>query len=398
MNFIKMLNLVSDMVPYWLIVSTGYILAFVITVVTIPVIVRVARLKNLCAIPNKRSSHSNAVPNLGGVALFIGFIISTLIITGDQFQGISYILSSLIILFFIGMKDDILVIDPKKKLAVQFMVAFMLAVFADIRINTFFEIFNIGTLPYIPSVLISVFLIVLIINGFNLIDGIDGLAAGTGVIASVAFGLWFWHIEVLEYTVMCFCLAGTLIAFFFYNVFGKENKVFMGDTGSLLIGFLVSIMVIRFLQSDQSFILRMETESSPSLALSVIILPIFDTLRIFIIRIAQKKSPFIADHQHLHHRLLQMGYSHFKSTLILMSVNMFVLFFCFFLQGLGDLLLISIVLAMMTISSYVLLRMAKKNLVKPARVTLRQVKNQGSEQHRQEVYAKEIQKVEAMQN
>ena len=370
-------DLMDMAIPDWMLVVMAALLAFAITFTTIPVIVRVARLKNLCAIPNKRSSHNDAVPNLGGIGLFAGLVISTLLIAGNYFSfELGYIISSFIILFFIGIKDDILVIDPKKKLAAQFVVAIILAVFSDVRINTFFEIFNIGQLPYIPSIIISVFLIVIIINGFNLIDGIDGLAAGAGIMASVAFGFWFWNTGAYGYTVMCFSLAGSLTAFIFFNVFGKKNKVFMGDTGSLLIGITVSIMVIRFLQSDHSLILHKTTSASPALALSVVILPLFDTMRIFIIRICQGRSPFTADHQHIHHRLLEMGYSHLKSTIILIVVNIFFLFMCFFLRSIGDLLLIGIVLCLSTISSWFLLKMAKRHHARAAGLINRQIKPQ----------------------
>lgn len=365
MDFAELLKYFRSILPSWVTVGLGSVLAFFITFITIPVIVRVAHLKNLCAIPNDRSSHADATPNLGGVALFTGFVISTLIVAGDQFsRELSYIICAIVILFFVGLKDDILIIDPKKKLAAQFVVAVIITVFADIRIEKFFEIFNIGTIAYVPSIILSVISIVLIINGFNLIDGIDGLAAGTGILASLAFGTWFLIVDTIAYTVMCFSLAGALIAFFIFNVYGRKNKIFMGDTGSLMVGLAVSIMMIHFLQqdkSDQSLIMDKTANSSPALALGVVILPVFDTLRIFILRIAQKKSPFIADHQHIHHRLLEMGYSHRKSTFILMSVNLLILVFSFILKEIGDILLISIIIALATILSYLLTKLAERH-------------------------------------
>ncbi|HEX2968412.1 MAG TPA: MraY family glycosyltransferase [Bacteroidales bacterium] len=383
-----MFNLLGVFLPDWILIGTAAVLAFSITMMAIPVIVRVARLKNLCAIPNGRSSHVNAVPNLGGVGVFAGLVISTLLIAGNYFSfEMGYIICGFVILFFVGIKDDILVIDPRKKLAAQFAVAVMLVVFSDIRINSFFEILNIGEISYTVSIIISVLLIVLLINGFNLIDGIDGLAAGTGILASVSFGLWFRNTGSYGYTVMCFSLAGSLAAFIFFNVFGKKNKVFMGDTGSLLIGIAVSVMVIRFLRSDHGIILHRMTDASPALALSVIILPLFDTIRIFIIRICQGRSPFTADHQHIHHRLLEMGYSHLKSTLILISVNIFFLFLCFFFRAVGDLLMICIVFSLSTVSSWILLIMAKHHLIRSARREDRQTsdKDEDGEKHVKEV-------------
>lgn len=369
MNFAVLLK---DSLPVWLLVFSGFTFAFGMTYMTIPAIVRVARLKNLCAIPNMRTSHINATPNLGGVALFLGFIISILIIAGMYFTSeLLYILSGLIIMFYVGMKDDILIIDPKKKLAAQVIVAFMIAIFADIRITDFSVIFSFKANSYIISVVSTVFLFLVLINGFNLIDGIDGLAAGTGILGAIFFGAWFWNAGDISYSLFCFSLAGSLSAFFIFNVFGKKNKIFMGDTGSLITGLSMSIIVVHFLNPAQGPTISPHIIPSPALAMGILILPVFDTLRIFVIRIYQHKSPFIADHQHIHHRLLDLGFSHLKSTIILLAVNAFFIALCILFQKMHILLLILMMFSAATIMSYVLLKLALRHASKPDAVFYR---------------------------
>lgn len=364
---LDLITSIKETTPLWIKVSAGSVLAFVITIITIPTIVRVAHLKNLCAQPNKRTSHANATPNLGGIALFIGFLIPSIIVAGDSLStNLFYVISGLFILFFIGMKDDVLIIDPKKKLAAQIVVAIIVAILADIKIVSLFEIFNIGTISYFTSIVLTVIFILLIINGFNLIDGIDGLAAGAGILTSVFFGIWFWNIHNIAYTVICFSLTSSLAGFFLYNVFGKKNKIFLGDTGSLILGLTISVLTIQFLNPELKINTNSLSQSSPALAAGLLILPLFDTMRVFIIRIFQGKSPFIADRQHLHHLLLALGFSHLKSTTILLSVNFFFIVFCFYLQDIGNMLLLAIVFSMATLLSYLLVRLVKLHQLKSA--------------------------------
>jgi UDP-GlcNAc:undecaprenyl-phosphate GlcNAc-1-phosphate transferase len=348
-------------IPPWILLILGFMIAFGITFRSIPVVVHIAQAKNLCAIPNKRTSHKNAIPNLGGVAIFIGFMIATIITAGEYFTSdLFYIIVGLLILFFIGMKDDILVIDPRKKLSAQLIVGLIVVVLADIKIVNFFDIFDIGSLSGLPSILLSLFVLVVIINGFNLIDGIDGLASGIGILVSIVFGTWFWRIHNIEYCIMSFSLAGSLLAFFIYNVFGRRNKIFLGDTGSMLVGLTIGIIAIQFLRLNLIASPELKIQSSPAFVIGMLILPLFDTLRIFVIRISQGKSPFAADRQHIHHRMLELGFTHFQSTVMLVAGNGFFIVFCYSFQNLGSVPLMLILLTMATSLSYVILKFAKK--------------------------------------
>jgi UDP-N-acetylmuramyl pentapeptide phosphotransferase/UDP-N-acetylglucosamine-1-phosphate transferase len=389
------LNISVNSIPVWILFIVGFALAFGITLRSIPVIVRVSRLKNLCAIPNKRTSHSNAVPNLGGVAIFIGFIISTIITAGEFFTSeLFYIIVALIILFFIGMKDDILIIDPKKKFTAQIAVGLIIVILADIKIVNFFEIFNIGSLSYISSILLTVFMFLLVINGFNLIDGIDGLASGVGILVSMVFGAWFWRINNIEYAIMCFALAGALIAFFIFNVFGKRNKIFLGDTGSMLVGLTIGIIVVQFLRLNLIAGPDTNIQSSPAFVISMLILPLFDTLRVFIIRIYQGKSPFVADRQHIHHRMLELGFTHLQSTIILIAVNGFFIVFTYSFQQLGNIPLMLILLFMATTMSYILLKLAKKRTRRLLEIEFYRLHNLEKIKRNKDVLIRQIRRIE----
>lgn len=381
---LDLITALQESTPLWARVSAVFVLAFLITAVTIPTIVRVARLKDLCAVPNRRTSHSSAIPNLGGMALFVGFLISSILIAGNYFtSNLFYFIGGLVILFFVGMKDDVLIIDPKKKLAAQIVVAFIIAILANIKIVHLFYMFNIGYISDVFSIALTVLMILLLINGFNLIDGIDGLASGAGILTSLFFGLWFWNIHDVAYTIICFSLSGSLLGFFIYNVFGNQNKIFLGDTGSLILGLSISVLMIHFLDPEINAGFTWFPRASPAIAGGVLVLPLFDTLRIFTIRIMQGKSPFIADHQHIHHLLIGMGFSHIRSTMILLSVNLFFIFFCISLANLGNALVIVLTFAIATALSLILMKLKKRHSLKIS------IRNAIAEQHINKVTEKE---------
>ena len=339
----------------------GFIVAFCLTGYIIPSIVHISKAKDLCYSPNGRTSHCIPTPTFGGIAVFIGFVLAMILVSGSHsiFEQ-RYIFAALIIIFFIGVKDDILVIDPLKKLAGQIIAAAILVLFANIRIADLYGIFLIDQLPYMVSLLITVFVFIVIINGFNLIDGIDGLASGVGIVATLVFALWFWKIDDIPYTILCFSFTGSLAAFFLYNVFGRENKIFLGDTGSMLIGFILSILVCHFLQEEAVAPRKAAVPAAPAVVIGILIIPLFDSLRVFVLRISNGRSPFKADKQHLHHRLLQLGFSHLKATLILLSVNIFFIIFCFTLQGIGIIKLTFLMTVVAIVMSNILVNLAIK--------------------------------------
>lgn len=311
--------------PGILLVSVSYFLALALAIITIPPIIRVAKAKKLFDELNERKIHTRKVPAFGGIAIFIGFTLSTIISTnGYNIDSLKYIIAAIIILFFTGLKDDILVISANTKFVIQLMAAIMLIVMGNIRITDFQWVFRVREIGYPLSVSVSLLLIMATINAYNFIDGIDGLASGLGIFASVTFGSWFYLAGDIPWSIMSFALAGSLSGFFVYNVFGRENKLFMGDAGSLMVGLMASVLVIRFVEMNHNLTSPYAVYASPAVAFAIMFVPLFDLVRVFVIRISNKKSPFFADNRHIHHRMLRLFRSHLKITLIILTVNLLV--------------------------------------------------------------------------
>ncbi len=298
--------------------TVGFILVFY----SVPTIINVARAKHLYDEPNERTASKKIVPTLGGVAIFIGLTISTIIGTnGFAFNELKYLIAAIIIMFFVGLKDDIQTISARKKLYVQILTAVLLVTLGNFRFTSFHGLLGIQEISYVTSFLISCFTIIVIINAFNLIDGIDGLASGVSMVTASTFGCCFLLTGHSEYGIMCFGLVGSLAAFSLYNVFGNTNKIFMGDTGSLILGITMSVIVIKFNEFNINTNVPHAILSAPAVSIGILIVPVIDTLRVFFIRLSEGRSPFSPDMNHIHHRLLKLGNNHLQSTIIITSVN-----------------------------------------------------------------------------
>jgi UDP-N-acetylmuramyl pentapeptide phosphotransferase/UDP-N-acetylglucosamine-1-phosphate transferase len=301
----------------------AFLLSFILVYISLPAIVRLSKEKKLFDVPNERKVNTTVIPNLGGVALFLGISIGTLLsIEKMDFPDMRYILVGLIIMFYTGIKDDILLISPKKKFLLQVISAGILVVLGNIRFTSLHGFLGIYQIGFFSSSLFSIFVIVAIINSINLVDGIDGLASGLGLLTSLFFGFSFMLYGQLEYALLCFATLGALIPFFLFNVFGKKNKIFMGDTGSLILGLLSSVFIIKYNEyalTDPAY----TGSYAPALSFSIVFVPMFDMARVFFLRLKNKKSPFAADKNHLHHKFIDLGYSHLKSTTIIVAYNMF---------------------------------------------------------------------------
>lgn len=305
------------------------LLAFTICYKIIPVVIRIAHLKNLVDLPNHRTSHEKAIPTLGGIGIFISFSVVILLFSSLYFiPELNFLLLGMIILFFIGIKDDILVLSPKKKLAAQILVSAIISTLGNVRIDSFQGILGIYEIPYITSVIVSMFVFIALINALNLIDGIDGLASGFSILATSLFGTSFFLLGIYGWAMLAFTMVGALACFFLYNVFGKTNKIFMGDTGSLVIGFFLTTLAFKFIEVNTSTLNPLSIKVSATMALAILFLPIVDTIRVFAIRIARGKSPFTPDKNHLHHLLLRIGLSHKKATLTLLALNVIPILCC----------------------------------------------------------------------
>jgi UDP-N-acetylmuramyl pentapeptide phosphotransferase/UDP-N-acetylglucosamine-1-phosphate transferase len=302
--------------------SIAFLMGIALVIVTIPPIIRVSVAKHLYDKPNERKVSKTIVPTLGGVALFIGLTISSLIATnGYDFSDLKYLIAAIIIMFFTGLKDDLIDISALKKLMLQIAASVILIVLGNFRITNFQGIFGIYEINYALSFSLSLFFLIGLTNAFNLIDGIDGLASGVSIVIASIFGLWFSLAGFHEYSIVCFSLVGSLISFFYFNVFGKKYKIFMGDTGSLILGITLSALTIKFIELNINTGSAFVVPSAPVLALAILIIPVIDTLRVFFIRLSEKRSPFSPDMNHLHHKFLALGFTHLQASMSIVSVN-----------------------------------------------------------------------------
>jgi UDP-N-acetylmuramyl pentapeptide phosphotransferase/UDP-N-acetylglucosamine-1-phosphate transferase len=300
----------------------GFLIGFGLVIFTIPPIIRVSVAKHLYDTPNERKVTKIVVPTLGGVSIFIGFILSTILATdGYNFSELKYIIAAVILMFFVGLKDDLMDISATKKLFIQLVTVTMLIAWGNFRFTNLYGAFGFHEISYPFSFAITLFVMIAIINAFNLIDGIDGLASGISVVISSVFGSWFLLAGHQEYGIMCFCLSGCLIAYFIFNVFGKKNKIFMGDSGSLVLGVIMGCLVIKFNEFNINQQVPYSIQNAPVVSIGILIIPIIDTLRVFFIRLSERRSPFSPDMNHIHHKFIKLGYSHLKATLLISFFN-----------------------------------------------------------------------------
>lgn len=322
----------------------GTITAAVISWIIIPPVVRVARKKELVAITNGRTNHIGAIPALGGIAIFAAIMVaSSLFFTGKFPDEFRYIFPAIIIMFFVGVTDDLVDLKVRVKLLTQIVVAFLVVKLADIRIESFFGFMGVGELPYWFSLLFSGFVFICIVNSINLIDGIDGLASGLGMQISIVFGIWLAMAGFPNFAIFSFVLTGALFPFYLYNVFGKNYKLFMGDTGSLILGTIFAILAIKVLCCPIPPGHEMEMSALPIVVMSVLIIPIVDTLKVFVVRLINKKSPFNGDRNHLHHNLLQLRLSHRQASSVIILLNFSIFIIAYFLKNIEGIYLLVIV-------------------------------------------------------
>ncbi|WP_207426489.1 MraY family glycosyltransferase [Pedobacter sp. SYSU D00535] len=320
----------------------AYILTFCVSLVvvafSIPTIITISLRKRLFDAPNEtRKIHKKIIPNLGGLAIFSGFLFSlALCCKTSDFPIGNQLLASGVILFIIGLKDDIIGVDPLKKFVAQFAAAFIITILGDIRIMDLQGILGVHTLAYPFSIGLSVFTIVGIVNAFNLIDGIDGLAGSLGLIMSIAFFWLFYSAGETGWALLSLSLAGALIGFLIHNV--SPARIFMGDSGSLMIGFISAVCGIHLINisTDRLIDAGVIISSAPALVVAILIIPMFDTLRVFTIRIVSNESPFKADSNHLHHRLLSVGLNHTKASAVLAGITLACIALTLYFQDIGN--------------------------------------------------------------
>ncbi len=310
----------------------GTAIAFIIAFAAIPVIIQVSDAKKLFDIPDERKVHLSPIPSLGGLGIFAGFIMACLFTIGiDTAPEFQFFFAASLVIFFLGLKDDILVISPLKKFIGQLIAAFLIIFKGGIMIKSMHGLMGVHELPEVLSITMTYFTVIVVINSFNLIDGVDGLAGSLSLMSCLAFGIYFYYTGHLPYAVMAFAMSGSLLGFLIFN--HSPARIFMGDTGSLMVGLVNAILAIHFINvaidPESSFPIH----SSPAMGIAILMVPLFDTLRVFSLRILNRRSPFSPDRNHVHHLLLDRGFSHSAVTYICVGVNLFFIIFAFVFRG-----------------------------------------------------------------
>ena len=336
-------------------------LAFIITFFAIPIIIEVARKKKLFDEPDERKVHKVVIPTLGGLGIFAGFILAILL--GVPKTAINtelqYFAAAAIVIFFLGIKDDILILSASKKFLGQLIAACIIIKLGGLHLTNMHGFFGIHAIPRFASGILTLFTVLVVINSFNLIDGIDGLAGSLGVLTTLVFGTYFFLSGNIMYAIIAFSMAGSLIGFLVYNF--SPAKIFMGDTGSLLIGLVNAILVIKFINIAGNPTSAIFFPSAPGIGFAVLIVPLFDTLRVFSLRLLDKRSPFSPDTIHIHHFLLDLGLTHRTITISCVAANLVFIVMAFLLRDMGTTIVIAILLATALVSTIIVYYSRPKN-------------------------------------
>lgn len=317
--------------------------SFIITFLAIPVVLQIAEKKKLYDIPDERKVHTRLVASLGGVGIFGGFILASLLSIQGQFNyEFQYFFAAAVVIFFLGLKDDLMILSATKKFIGQIIAASILIHLGGIRLDSMYGLFGIEQVTEGFGLALSYLTIIVVINSFNLIDGVDGLAASLGILSMVVFGAYFFAVNLQAYALLSFAMAGSLGAFMIFN--HHPAKIFMGDSGSLMIGLVNSILVIKFINVAHDPSVAIPITSSVAIGFSILIVPLLDTLRVFSIRILNGTSPFTPDRNHVHHLLLDRGLGHAAVTFTCVGINVGFILLAWFGRSLGTTLLLSIML------------------------------------------------------
>ncbi len=331
-----------------------FITAFVVTLFCIPPIIAFLKKYSLLDVPNARKEHSSPIPTMGGIAIVGGMMVALFLWFPFTFN-ISQInfFFSIIILFGLGIMDDRQDLSARYKFIIQLGLASLIAI-SGIRITSLNGFLGIQELPIQAQFFFTVIAITGITNAFNLIDGIDGLAGGLGFMSLTILGIFLSLNGDVNTALIAFAMAGGLLAFLYFNF--NPAKIFMGDTGSLVLGFVVAVLSIRLMQVNSAALYPV-LPHAPVFVFGIVLIPVYDTLRVFSIRIWSGKSPFMADRTHIHHLLTNQGFSHGLAAKLICFLHGFILIEVYWLRGLRQEIVIALLVAFMLLATVVLKNM-----------------------------------------
>ena len=324
-------NLFSE--NLWFTAVFVFLLSFSVAYFALPSVIYVVKQKNLMDSPNERSSHKEKTPTLGGISFFVSIVFTLMVFRPFDIDQVGInILSGVGVLFFVGLKDDLVGVKPSTKIIGQIIATLMLFFSTDLKITTLDGFLNITDIPYWTSVFISCAIVMAIVNSYNLIDGINGSASMVGMVIFSGFAYVFYDAEMYYYFLLSILCIGFLLAFLRYNLSNKK-RVFMGDTGSMIVGFILAVLAIKFFALDTSSLESavINPANKVWVLLSIIFIPFFDTTRVFTTRIIRHGKPFKADRSHIHHVFIDyLKLSHAKASILLASINLsvFIVILC----------------------------------------------------------------------
>ena len=313
---------------YFELCTLPFVAALIAVWIIHPVIIKIARSKGIMDRPDSRKLQKQPVPLLGGAVVFFGIFIgsacSNMLVSCSE---LFLLLIGMLLMLYLGTIDDIISLKPSNRLLVEAGAILLLIYLADgYEIDRLYGWYGIDYLPHWVSIPLTLIVMVGIINAVNLIDGVDGLSSGVGIMACLLFSLVFFRLEAYPMATLCAATIGALVLFFLHNVFGKQSKMFIGDGGTLLLGFVLAVSVVRLIRMVELAIPNpaYDRASVIPFTLAVLAVPIFDTLRVLILRIRTGHSPFHPDKQHLHHLFVGMGFSHVATTACILGINLLI--------------------------------------------------------------------------
>jgi UDP-N-acetylmuramyl pentapeptide phosphotransferase/UDP-N-acetylglucosamine-1-phosphate transferase len=322
---------------------TSFFFGFMMT----PVLIFLLKKGNIIDAPGGRKIHVGFVPSMGGIAIVMatfGGLLSWFSV--EQLLETRYFLVALGIMFLVGLRDDLIELSAVQKLVGQCIPAFFVIIMADIRFTSLYGFMGIYDLPYPVSIPLSFLVVIVLTNSFNLIDGLDGLAGTLSVITFSFLGWWFFYADMAAYSLISFTLVGGVLSFLVFN--WHPAKIFMGDTGSLSLGFALTTLMMLFVDTNGTMLASEGWKINAPLAagIALMIVPIYDTLRIFTKRSLKGRSPLKPDKSHVHHFLLRMGLRHNEVAILLGVVKMAFLGMVFFGSAFNDHVMIPMVISL----------------------------------------------------
>lgn len=341
--------------------------SFVIALYGLRQIIFISHKTHLFDEPSEdRKIHGTRTPKLGGVAIFASVLAASFFfLSYTSIPHVNYLLFSCSILFILGVTDDLVDVNPSRKIIAQAVAALAVTVFGEYRFTGFNGLFGLAQMPYPLSIAVSFLFVLFLTNAFNLIDGINCLAGGIGLLACLTFSFYFSSMHQEGFMLTSLALCGALACFLLFN--RTPARIFMGDTGSTLLGFIIAIFAIHFIEGNPEP--ASKVNSPVGLTLALLIVPTFDTLRIFTIRLSRRKSPFLADRNHIHHRLIDMGLTHLQATGILVIATIAALMLTLLPLG-TELLLVLLALYAIGLNALLSILLARRRSRQAAKATI----------------------------